>query len=173
METLPSLVLLRVADYLSPEDTARLSQTCQRLRSILPRFLFIRGKDFLIYGPNWGHWVPELYFDGPVLSSAVKKISSSVSWVDQRYGNRKGEIFVQLMRPVSGREDVMIAEKRELFGIAEHREMHPKSEITEDSIVTLARAGDYYRFMRNAGGGGGHSLTVKDFRVIVTVRTDT
>ena len=58
----------------------------------------------------------------------------SVSWVDQGFGNRKGEIFIQLMRPVSGREDVMIAEKRWLFEIAEHKETHPKSEVTDDFI---------------------------------------
>ena len=176
LDGLPDLVLSRLADYLSPEETARLSLTCRHLHDVLPRFTVIRGKDFTIYGPRGGHWAPELYFDGPPLTSTVRKLTLSLKWEDQGWGNRKGEIFMKLMRLASGdsasrqsSDAQEVAEKRRLFGIAKHQEEEAKTEITDDPVVALARPGDFYRFMRNAGGGGGHTLTVKNFRVVATL----
>ena len=181
LDGLPDLVLSHLADYLSPEETARLSLTCRHLHDVLPRFTVIRGDDFKIYGPSGGHWAPELYFDGPPLPSTVRKLTLSLKWKDQGWGNRKGEIFMKLMRPVTAASDDTgsasrrgsdaqeVAEKRRIFGIAKHQEEEAKTEITDDPVVTKARPGDFYRFMRNAGGGGGHTLTVKNFRVVATL----
>jgi hypothetical protein len=173
LDRLPGLVLSHLADYLSPEETARLSLTCRHLHDVLPRFTVMRGGDFEIYGPSGGHWAPEQYFDGPPLPSTVRKLTLSLKWRDQGWGNRKGEIFMKLMRPASGgsggSDAREVAEKRRIFGIAKHQEEEAKTEIADDPIVTLAKPGDFYRFMRNAGGGGGHSLTVKNFRVVATL----
>ncbi len=167
-EDFPDLVLSHVADLLCPEDVARLSQTCHRLHSVLPHFMVIHGEDFEIPGPYSAP--PELYFDGPILPSTVKKLSLSVVWKDQGWGNLKGEIFLQLMRQTNtSSSPVMVAEKRRVFGIAEHHEMKANAELRDDPVVKLAKPGDFYRFMRNVGGGGGHSLTVRKFRVIVTL----
>ncbi len=169
-EDLPDLVLSHVVEYLCPEDTARLSQTCHRLHSLLPQFLIIRGKDFCIRGPSSPHWAPELYFDGPPLPSIVKKLSLFVLWKDQGWGNRKGEIFLQLMRTANaGAAPMEVVQKRKVFGIADHEKKKTNAELANDPIVTLAKPGDFYRFMRNAGGGGGHSLTVENFKVIATL----
>ena len=35
-------------------------------------------------------------------------------------------------------------------------------EVSNHPVVTKARKGDVLRVMRNVGGGGGHSLTVRD-----------
>ena len=180
LDTLPALVLSHLANYLSPEETARLSLTCKHLHDILPRFTVMRGDDFEIYGPSGGHWAPEPYFDGPPLPSTVRKLTLSLKWTDQGWGNRKGEIFMKLMRPVStvasgdrsggasrrGSDAQEVAEKRRIFGIAKHQEETAKTEISDNPVVALAMRGDFYRFMRNAGGGGGHTLTVKNFRVV-------
>ena len=160
---LPELVLRRIADFLSPEEIVRLACTCKRIRSILPRYLVMFGKDFDIRGPNGGHWWPEPYFDGPVLTARVKNLSLSMEWKDQGWGNRKGEIFVSLVRGASGQ---VVAERRGPLGIAPHKWDTSKAELTDDKVVTEARPGDFYRFTRNAGGGGGHRLTVKNFRSI-------
>lgn len=166
---LPALVLLRITDYLQPEDTARLGQTCKRLHSIVPKFLVMTGEDFRIRGPHRGHWAPELYFEGPPLTRPVRKLSLSVGgWVDQGWGNRKGELFLKLVR--GSATDSILAEKRALFGIAQHEEESAEVVLTEtEPVVALAEPGDYYRFMRNAGGGGGHSLTVRGFRAVASL----
>ena len=98
LDSLPELILLTVSDFLSLEDCARLAQTCRRLYEILPRFLVIRGKDFHGYGPSGGQFWPELYFEGPVFTTKIKKVSLSITWKDQGWGNRKGEIFIKLVR---------------------------------------------------------------------------
>ena len=36
-------------------------------------------------------------------------------------------------------------------------------EVSNHPVVTKAKRGDVLRVMRNVGGGGGHSLTVRDF----------
>jgi len=145
-----------------------LSHTSQRFYAVLPKYSIIRGKDFTIRGPPGGHWSPEKYFDTRPLIKPVKKLSLSLTWKDQGWGNRKGEIFVKLMR--RGRfKTEEVAEKRKLAGIAQHKEETVETEVTIEPIITFARAGDYYRFMRNAGGGGGHSLNVKNFRVVLTL----
>ena len=189
LSDMPELVLLRMADYLCPEDTVRLARTCRRFYSILPSFLVMKGKDFHTVGPSYQESVrngapPELYFDGPPLTSTVKKLNMSLVWKDQGWGNLKGEIFVRLMRQssmkeVKGRlpwskpkrvsESEVVAEKRRVFGIAKHHEEAANTEIVNDSIVSLAEPGDFYRFMRNMGGGGGHKLTVKRFRAVATL----
>ncbi len=90
----------------------------------------------------------------------------SVVWKDQGWGNRKGEIYVVLKRG-SGEE---VATKRQPLGIAPHEKGKAMTELWGDPVVTLAREGDHYHFVRNAGGGGGHQLKVKNFRVVVELR---
>ena len=160
--SLPELVYLRVAAYLTPEETQALALTCKRLSSVVPRFLVIKGKDFRIYGPSGGHFAPELYFEGPRLTGPVKKLFISLTWRDQGWGNTKGDIFLSLMR---GSES--IATKYAPLGIAPHKEETASTVLTDDPIVTEAREGDHYKFTRNAGGGGGHQLIVKNYKVIV------
>ena len=179
---LPDLVLLRVADFLEAEDTARLSMTCRRLRDLLPRFLVIRGKDFSVLGSRTGDLEVEPYFDGPRLPAGVKRLTVSVvGWKDQGWGNRKGELFVRLMRPDPGEHPEkgkdegsrnMVAERRDFFGLAEHTETSARLEMDgTESVVGGARCGDWYRFMRRVGGGGGHELIVRGFRAVVMLES--
>ena len=129
-----------------------------------------KGDDFYIFGPRSGHWAPELYFDGPILPSKVIELNMSVVWEDQGWGNKKGELFVILMRPSRTGKPLQIAEHRRLFGIAEHYEKEAHKVVNrDDPVVDKSKKGDFYRFMRNAGGGGGHQLKVKNFRVKATM----
>lgn len=171
MARAPDLVLLRIASFLPPEDVARMAQTCRRLYAVLPRFLAIRGKDFHISGPSYGESVgrsvpPEPYFDGPRLPARVKRLTTSVVWKDQGWGNRKGEIIIYLMR---GSPAKTIAEKS-LFGIAPHEQETAKAELRDHPVVTEAQLGDYYHFKRLPGQGGGHQLSVKNFKVIAELK---
>ena len=176
---LPEPALLRIADFLSPEDTVQLVRTCSRLYYTLPDFLVMKGEDFEVKGPSYKKSVregapPQLYFDGPSLTSTVRRLSMSLVWKDQGWGNLKGEIYVMLMRPAAEGEEQnsnprVVAERRRVFGIAKHREETARAEMTADPIVTSALPGDFYRFMRIIGGGGGHSLTVRKFKAVATL----
>ena len=168
METLDELAIIHIARFLHPEDIVRLGRTCKRLHSVLPAVELVEeewlGEQFQIDGPY--HCRPELYFDAPVLSTTVMKLSMSVTWVDQGWGNRKGELFLVLMRPNADGLAEKVTEYRRLFGIAQHHEETREIVIKEHPVVNEAKPGDFYRFMRIAGGGGGHRLIVTDFRAV-------
>ena len=160
-----------MAGFLRPEDIVNLSQTCRRLRSILPDLMILHGKDFYKRGPSLYHDAPDptIYFDSPKFRSAVKSLSVSVTWVDQGWGNMKGKLGVLLLRPSEDDEPKQIARHNTLgLGTAEHTWTSPKSELIDDSIVTLSEKGDFYRFIRNIGQGGGHTLEVKNFIAVLT-----
>jgi len=163
IEGLPEVALIHITNYLAPEDITRLALTCKRLYSVLPRFVVMIGKDFRIHGPLGGHWAPKPYFSGPPLPARVKQLTMSVEWKDQGWGNRKGQVFISLVR---GRTKKIVAERREPMGIAPHDWATVTVELAEDNVVTEARQGDFYQFARNAGGGGGHKLEVKNFKAI-------
>ena len=168
MESIPALVLLKIAEYLSPYECVRLSLTCKRFYGILPKYEYFKGEDFDIRGPRGGHWAPERYFDGPNLTGKVKSFRADVRWKDQGWGNRKGRFMVKLMRPVAGQKTPqVIAENNNLFGIAEHKWTAAKCKLVNDPVVRLAEPNDFYSFERNAGGGGGHTLSAKDFTVLL------
>ena len=174
MELLDELVLRHITSFLDPKDIVCLHRTCRRMHTMLPEVVVTeyqwKGENFHIFGPRGGHWAPEHYFDGPVLPGNAIKLESSVLWEDQGFGNRKGELFVHSMRPSRTGKPLQIAEHRQLFGIAEHYEKTAHKVLgREDPIIAKSRKGDFYRFMRNAGGGGGHQLKVKNFRVKATL----
>ena len=177
---MPALVLLTIADFLEPEDTTRLRMTCRRLYDLLPTFLVMRGKDFSRVGTGTGWGDVEAYFDGPLFCASVNRLTVSVAaWKDQGWGNRKGELFVRLMRrseevasdASAPQHDEIIAERRDFFGLAEHKETSAMIVLgRSENVVKLARPGDWYRFMRRVGGGGGHRLHVTGFKAIATIQ---
>ena len=63
-------------------------------------------------------------------------------------------------------ESECILEEIDLFKIAPHKATEVYSILTHDeNIIKSAQKGDYFRFMKNIGGGGGHELIVNDFKV--------
>lgn len=175
---LPDLVLVNVANQLSNDDARNLSLTCMRFQGVLPIYKFpkiIQGPNINERGPNDGNFEPEKYFECPVLDHNVEKIDVSFKWKDQGYGNRKGQVWLQLRRPINpkrnrvdGECELIFEMESDKFGIAPHKFETADHTLTQsEDIVKLAKAGDYYQIMKNVGGGGGHRLEIEDFKITI------
>ena len=165
LETLPELAVERICEFLNVNDLGRFAQTCRRLHAIVPKLkdLVIKGDDFSInQGRRDGHYCPKIWFDGPPLPGPVRLMKVSMKWKDQGWGNRKGQVWMQLMRG-----DDKVAEKKNIFEIAPHEWAEEAAKVEDHDLLKLSKKGDFYRFMRNTGGGGGHSLKVKNFTVLL------
>ena len=172
LKQLPDLTLELIAQFLIPEDLVSLSETCTRfvyLRKYLPEF---HGKNLNKRGPQDGHFCPEIYFEGPVMAQKMKSLSLEWEWRDQGYGNRKGMLWVQLVRG-----DEVLADSLEDFPTLAPHVSGPigvmeseTSLIKNHSVVNLSRPGDKLRFMINVGGGGGHQLKLRNFKAKVELK---
>ena len=149
----------------------------------------LRGAD----GP--GHsWQPSVYFETPPFTSSIHSIKITCTWKDQGWGNQKGHIFLHLIRPIlpeaqnmginseqksikkmestKHKSEALVAECTDLFGSAPHELRSAWVPLTwADPIISLALPGDYFRFMKNVGGGGGHKLFVEEFKAILEINT--
>lgn len=165
---LPELVHNLIADHLldDVESLSSLRSTGKFMRAITPvvtcEGVRIKHGDFSIRGPSSGHWCPEKWFDSPPLLQPVSWLTMSMKWVDQGFGNKKGQLFLQLVR-----DNQMVAECRDTFGTCGHRLERAECTLSDSNLLKASQKGDVLRFMRNAGGGGGHSLKVHDFNCTV------
>eukprot|EP00092_Neocalanus_flemingeri_P030032 GFUD01032606.1.p1 GENE.GFUD01032606.1~~GFUD01032606.1.p1 ORF type:complete len:182 (+),score=32.11 GFUD01032606.1:136-681(+) len=171
---LPDLALNGIAEYLEPKDIINLSDSSpsfEDLRRFLPKYQDINGDKFHKKGPRDGDFEPETYFDGPEMNQGAKSIKMNFKWRDQGHGNQKGQIWVQLIR----NGDVLGDTREKYFALAPHKDGRDEYEDREvvirgHPVVDLLTRGDRLRFMRNVGGGGGHSLTVRQFTVQVELK---
>ena len=149
----------------------------------------LRGAD----GP--GHsWQPSVYFETPPFTSCIHSVKISCTSKDQGWGNQKGHIYLHLIRPIKTelqnlsinseqksqinngaikwKTEILVTDYRDLFGSAPHKLGSACTTLTYDNpIVSLVLPGDYFRFMKNVGGGGGHKLFVEEFKVILEIST--
>ena len=160
----PYPVLQKILKYLPPIDVIRLSQTCKKLRQNLPFYFIITGHGFKKKGPHGGHFCPEKWFDGPKLNKLAEYIIISMRWKDQGWGNRKGKIWLRIIR---GSELVLETDPW-LCGLANHDWEEVTIPLTEeDDIVKKFKPGDHFQIMRDIGGGGGHHLMVRKFKLVI------
>ena len=150
--------------YLRPADLVNLCDShpnFEFLKLYLPEYLEIPGEPFNKRGPRDGHFCPEPYFLSDVMNQRVRSLTMSFRWRDQGYGNRKGMLWIELMR-----DGEMIATSKDDFHfLAPHQEETREVLIKDHPVVDKVRKGDVLQFMRNTGGGGGHSLKVENFKV--------
>ena len=78
-------------------------------------------------------------------------------------GVKMGQVWLQLVRSNQVVED----NREEYFALAPHTMQRREVLVDLHPVVTRAKRGDLIRVMRNTGGGGGHQLTVKDFKMIL------
>ena len=162
--TIPDLIMSKLLEFLQPIDIIHLSQTCKQLNQNLPVYPVIYAKTFKGNGPYHGHFCPEKWFDGPLIKKYIRDIRISFIWKDQGFGNRKGQIWLKLVRNGS-----MVKEtKPTLCGVADHFWDDVDIHVTsKNPVVKEFKPGDRYCFMRNVGGGGGHELHVRNFKAVV------
>jgi len=172
--SLPDLALHVIARYLEPKDIIHMTEASpyfEDMRRFLPKYQEILGKEFEKWGPHDGDFEPETYFDGPEMNQGAKSIKMSFQWRDQGFGNRKGQMWIQLIR-----EGQVLADTREdYYELAPHTAGRARFEdrevvIKDHPVVELLTRGDKLRFMRNVGGGGGHSLHVRQFKVVIELK---
>ena len=172
---IPEEMIRYISGFLAIVDIVHLSGTCKLLSNMLPcysiesKVIKINGPDINETGPSYpGHsWQPSFYFDTPPFTSHLFMATISANWKDQGWGNRKGSIYIQLMRPKRNSDDpTVVTQHFDLLGTAPHEmEKVVKVLSIEDPIIDMIEPGDYFRFMKNVGGGGGHRLIVKNFNV--------
>src|SRR3546814_3471984 len=113
--------------------------------------LVVEGQEFrqAARGPD-----PQLYFDGGVVTKKVAGIFAKVLWADQGWGNRKGCIWMRIVRG-----GAMVHEEL-LFGVAPHH-MELELKVFGRDLAAQIRIGDSINFWRLIGGGGGHALHIR------------
>jgi hypothetical protein len=76
-------------------------------------------------------------------------------------------VWVELWR---GGERVV--ECMDMFPVAPHDESRVEFSTAnlEHCLLKGTRSGDFFRYMYNVGGGGGHELKINDFRAVVVCR---
>ena len=107
------------------------------------------------------------WFDAPKFDAYVKKMTISFKWKDQGYGNRLGRIWLQIIRG----KKMIFQTSKDLCGLAPHKWGNVNKDLTRsDTVISNFRPGDHFRFMRHIGGGGGHSLHVRNFKALVELQ---
>ena len=161
LESLPELAILHIAKYLSFVDLVNLAESSALFAHLQPEFQKVKGENFSIHGPRGGHFCPETYFDVPILTRGLKSVRMRFKWRDQGFGNQKGQVWLQLLK-----NSVVVADTREdYYCLAPPKLEQRKVLISGHAVIQNAAKGDLLRVMRNVGGGGGHHLKVRNFRM--------
>merc|ERR1712212_1266440 len=94
-----------IANQLPVDDARNLSLINRRFQAVLP----IRKFPMEVVGPNinkdysgFRHlpdFCPSKYFTSRNIAARVSRIEISMDWRDQGWGNRKGQVWLQLCRP--------------------------------------------------------------------------
>jgi len=165
LSTLPLLPLEAVASHLDFSSLVSLANTNTAFAHLQPTEQFLTGQDFSLSGPRDGDFCPETYFEVEVVSRGLVAIKMDWEWRDQGYGNQKGQLWLQLVRDGQVLED----NRNNYFALAPHKENREceRREVMVElhPVVMRAQKGDLIRVVRNVGGGGGHRLTVKNFKM--------
>lgn len=101
-------------------------------------------------------------------SNKVETIALSCHWKDQDWGNKKGRLRVKLMRDGKG---VVV---QDLFGVCRSNDKKDwkfaRRELSaKDPVVAEAGTGDVLQVEYLVGGGGGHSLHIRDFKCTIVL----
>ena len=168
LPNIPELVLDCITGYLAFDDLVNFSQTCRAFAHLQPKTRTIkRGSVNFKEEYRDGHWCPKTFFDVPINSLGLRSVKMCFKWKDQGWGNQKGNIWLSLVRG-----DKVIADGHSHHGgLAPHNWAQREVEVVDHDLVKQCVRGDVLRVMRNTGGGGGHSLHVRNFTLRLWFKT--
>ena len=127
--------------------------------------VIIEQDDFDIFAKNNDR--PQKWFDVSKFDYFIINMTVSFKWKDQGKKNRKGKIWLQIIRGV----EMILQTRQDFFGAAPHSWGKVNIHLTRaDVIVREFRPGDHFGFMRYIGDGEGHSLHVRDFKTLMELR---
>mmetsp|Transcript_36884 Transcript_36884/g.63374 ORF Transcript_36884/g.63374 Transcript_36884/m.63374 type:complete len:136 (+) Transcript_36884:28-435(+) len=100
----------------------------------------------------------QLFWRGIEIFSNIRLLECSWEWKDQGWGNRKGCVFVHLVR---GEESIA---SHRIGDIAEHENQKVDLKIgwNESEVLQQSQCGDKLVFKYSVGGGGGHRLYINN-----------
>lgn len=116
------------------------------------------------------HGVHKLALQSEPLVDEVEKIEVTVAhWEDQNWGGKQARLFICLHDPAH--DDCMVAELN-LFGclrtdeydLAKHGSSPSTTVGMDEEVVSLAKPGMVYKLRYQLGGGGGHTIKVRDWK---------
>ena len=99
---LPYVPLRLIVSYLPFDDAVTFCGMHPAWSHLQPTIQNLVGDSFQEYGPHDGNFVPLTYFDINVVTSGISSVAMQWQWKDQGFGNKKGQIWLRLMR--NGRE---------------------------------------------------------------------
>mmetsp|Transcript_20130 Transcript_20130/g.25499 ORF Transcript_20130/g.25499 Transcript_20130/m.25499 type:complete len:134 (-) Transcript_20130:110-511(-) len=91
----------------------------------------------------------------------IAKLRAKWTWKDQGWGNKKGSIRVLLIR------DGEVLATQAIGGIAGHEDSKHSDTFRKGHLIDNSACGDTLKFQYLIGGGGGHSLHIKNFKLSV------
>lgn len=115
--------------------------------------------------PSWTlkrHYEGHLFTLVQALPRPIKAVRATVTWRDQGWGNRKGTLFLVLLRGNANGAIVEVA-RENLFGVAPHDNTQQTidGKTGPGSVIAAAHANDRLELHVFVGQGGGHELTIQ------------
>ncbi len=155
---------LSILSFLDGEDAIRFSSVSRDCRLVnLQPPLPLESCAIEDWAPRNVH-DPKFWQYLPTLASA-HTVFLKCNWVDQGWGNRKGEIFVVAR---GGDETDWSSVRHSIACRSEERARHKWSTLS----LRFRPESDQYGIWYRVGGGGGHELNVKDLSVRVLAYTN-
>jgi hypothetical protein len=154
-------ILQLIFSFLDFKEAATAHIVCKLFHSI-HKYAFYNGPRLKSFPGEYSD-TDKLYFALPPLISRISRIQMTINWVDQGWGNRKGNVMIRLVN----HRDLNETTTFNPFGVAAHEWTEQKVVLRDEQVVKNAKAGDIVEFWRHIGGGGGHTLSVEKFQIVL------
>ena len=190
--TVPSELLRRIVYFLHPSDaliftSSDVLEKRVNVSALRPKALpALRADDRFFYGDVPQPYEPRIHF--PCDISNIHSITVRTQWKDQGWGNQKGGLFI-VATPKASKLDVAVVPAVENDATVENANETLEDPfeggrvVAETAICAPHEWGhteltfspvesEYYYIWYRVGGGGGHTLFLKDVEVVTFMFDD-